>query len=225
MNIQVYTADVTELEDSQLYQVWYSRVCPARREKIDRIRFDSDKRLSLGAGALLEIALRVNGIQDFTLQYGENGKPQLAGRQDIQFNLSHSGTRVMCAVSDCGIGCDVERIRDIDLKLARRFFFSEEYEALARCGDSAHRNDLFFRYWTLKESFMKATGLGFSLPLDAFCMILDGDMVSVRQSVDSRRYYFHEYNRGDGYRYALCSVEKPIDGAGMADFSFQAVIE
>ena len=36
----------------------------------------------------------------------------------------------MCAISDCDIGCDVEQITNIDMEIARRFFFSEENEAL-----------------------------------------------------------------------------------------------
>ena len=117
----------------------------------------------------------------------------------------------MCAISDAEIGCDVERVTDIDLEIARRYFCPEEYAALLRCGGRALQSDLFFRYWTLKESFMKATGLGFELPPDRFCVILDGPEIAVRQRVDGREYHFKEFELHDGYKYALCSAGKPID--------------
>lgn len=209
MQIKVYTADVSALEDAKLFQRLYSRVTTERRAKTDRMVFGKDKRLSLGAGALLEAALAAEGVTDLTMTTEHNKKPRLAHQDDIKFNISHSGTKVMCAVSDHDIGCDVEQVVDIDMEIAKRFFFAEEYEALMRCTDSESRNDLFFRYWTLKESFMKVTGLGFELALDDFCIILDGTDISVRQTVDDRNYRFREYMLNDGYKYAVCSAGSP----------------
>ncbi|MBO6268186.1 MAG: 4-phosphopantetheinyl transferase family protein, partial [Clostridium sp.] len=80
---------------------------------------------------------------------------------------------------------------------------------------------LFFRFWTLKESFMKATGLGFRLPLDAFSIIPGPEGVTLRQQVDSRQYYFREYDLQDGYRYALCSAEKPVGEAELTITRFR----
>ena len=206
MKIKVYTADVCVLEDQGLFDRLYRFVSPERRAKTDRMRFDKDKRLSLGAGALLERMLAECGVTDFTFTTEQNRKPRLAGRNDIRFNLSHSGTKVMCTVSDEDIGCDVERITEINMEIARRFFFQEEYLALMQCSGEGERNDLFFRYWTLKESFMKATGLGFRLALDSFCILLSDGEISLRQSVDKRPYCFREYFLHDGYRYAVCRV-------------------
>ena len=211
MDIKVYVADVGQLMDEKLFQHLYKCVSAGRREKVDRMRLDKDKRLSLGAGALLESALAAEGVEDCTMVSTQNAKPCLAHRNDIHFNISHSGTKVMCAISDCDIGCDVEQITNIDMEIARRFFFSEEYEALMKCRDIDTRNKLFFRYWTLKESFMKATGLGFTLPLNQFCVILGGSKASVKQNVDNRSYCFREFELDDGYKYAICSVDKPVE--------------
>jgi len=208
--IKIYTADVGSLTDTRCFQRLYDRVSPERRAKADRMRFEKDKCLSLGAGALLEAALAAEGVSDRTMTVAHDGKPRLKHEQNVRFNLSHSGTKVMCAVSDSEIGCDVEQIKEPDMKIAKRFFHPAEYEALMQCRD-AERRALFFRYWTLKESFMKATGLGFQLPLDAFCIILNGSMISVEQSVDTRAYHFRELDLNDGYKYAVCSVDKPLD--------------
>ncbi|MBR5109609.1 MAG: 4'-phosphopantetheinyl transferase superfamily protein [Clostridia bacterium] len=226
MDIQILTADVDELRDPSLYLRLYESVSRERREKVNRMRFPKDKRLSLGAGALLEAALSGLGIHDFAFSYGKYQKPRLTNTDCIQFNLSHSGTKVMCAISDSDIGCDVEKVTDIGIEIAEQFFFSEEYRSLCSCGEGESRNELFFRYWTLKESFMKATGLGFMLPPDAFCVLLEEGKTSVRHSVDERQYFFKEFHQGDEYRYAVCSVGRAVrDREGLSVKPFQWVLE
>ena len=185
MEIKIYTVDVSELKNEKIFQSLYRSVSIERRAKVDRMKFGKDKRLSLGAGALLENVLAIEGVTDLEMMMVGNKKPCLAHYSNIKFNISHSGTKVMCTVSDCDIGCDVEKITDIDMDIAKQFFFAEEYAALMNCQDKNSRNDLFFRYWTLKESFMKATGLGFELALDEFCIIIKDTEILVRQSVNN----------------------------------------
>ena len=111
----------------------------------------------------------------------------------------------MIAVSENEIGCDIEKVTDIGLDIAKKFFFREEYENIAAIPASEKRNELFFRYWTLKESFMKVTGLGMKLPLDSFSIIIDKTgVVGVRQNVDARTYSFREIDAVPTYRCALC---------------------
>ena len=207
---KVYIASVASLEDEGLYALALAAASPERREKTLRFRFPKDRRLSLGAELLLRKALQELGAarQDLSYTYGENGKPFLSGLPGLHFNLSHSGERVMCAVSGGEVGCDIEQMRDVDLKIARRYFFHGEYERIAAAATEAERADLFFRYWTLKESFLKATGRGLSLPLDAFQIVLPprgGESeISVVQSVDRRAYRFQEFHTGSAYRCAVC---------------------
>ena len=73
MQIKVYTADVGELENEELFRYVYSRVTPVRKEKTDRMRFDSDKRLTLGAGALLEAVISSLGVKDLLFVEEQNG--------------------------------------------------------------------------------------------------------------------------------------------------------
>jgi len=170
MKIEVYIADTKDLEDEALYR----RICrslPAdRREKADRQKTARGKQHTVGAGALLHAALASEGIRSYEAALGENGKPFLKGEPSVRFNLSHSGERVMCAVSGSDIGCDVEQIASPDLRVAKRFFCPEEYEAIRRCPDETEQARLFYRYWTLKESFIKAAGLGLAIPLNEFCI-------------------------------------------------------
>ncbi len=221
MQIKIYTADTRSLENPELFSRLYSHTAPYRREKTDRMRFDKDKRQSLGAGVLLEYALKKEGVNDPQFSFEKNGKLCLAD-SSIRFNLSHSGTTVMCALSDSDIGCDVEQVKQVKLNIARRFFCADEYKALMNC-DPNKQQELFFRYWTLKESFIKATGLGFELPLNSFCMHLDGQNITVEQSIDSREYHFKEFDLGSSCKYAVCSADKPFDDVCVRAVSFDAM--
>lgn len=203
---KVYIARTTELNDDELSKELYKKVPEYRQKKIDKCRYKKDKRLSLAAGILLEKALFDFGIEQREIDFIENGKPTLSGITDFQFNLSHSGDRVMCAVSDEDVGCDVEKIKEVDLKIAKRFFYNAEYEAIMRQNSLKQSYDIFFRFWTLKESFMKVTGLGMKLPLDSFQIKIEDGNISVLQKVNSKKYYFKEFDLKDGYKYAVCGL-------------------
>ena len=220
--LKTYIACTDELENSMLFFSLYAGMPQYRKEKIDRMVFPKDKRLSLGAGTLLDYALTLEGVSDREITYVQNQKPCLKN-SNIRFNLSHSGNMVFCAVSDKDVGCDVEQITDIDMQIAARFFFHEEYEAISACPDSTSINDLFFRYWTLKESFMKVTGLGFKLNLDDFCIDLRSDGIDVKQSVDSRNYYFKEYTADTGYKFSVCTADAPPDDSEPNRVSFAKI--
>lgn len=201
----LYTADVAPLTERERYQAAYRSVSPQRREKTDRYRFEEDKCLSLGAELLLKHACAGLGLafEKENIVTGECGKPCFESGA-AQFNLSHSGTRVLCAVSDLPVGCDVQKKEPVQADVARRFFHPEEYASLCACRSEEERDLLFYRLWTLKESFLKCTGRGFSLPLDAFSVRVLPEGVRVEQSVDANTYRFFEQDSGDGYACACC---------------------
>ena len=213
-----YCSDVSFLDDPQVYDRAYESMPEYRRKKVDAFKFPKDKKLSMGVELLLRKAMSDLGEDMGDMSISKDGKPFLVGSK-IQFNLSHSGTMAMCSVSDKEVGCDVELVEPIDLRIAEKFFFDSEYDTIASLeGDS--RYEMFYRFWTLKESFMKITGLGMRLPLNSFRITL-GDEIKVDQSVDDRQYHFREFFLDDGYRYACCSLDKdiediiPIEGTDM----------
>jgi 4'-phosphopantetheinyl transferase len=100
-------------------------------------------------------------------RYGPRGKPELDGAPDpvVHFNLSHSGDRALVAVSRSQqVGVDVEQVRPVPglLPLVTRFFSDREREAIF--GDE-EPVEAFFYHWTLKEAWLKASGLGLGGPL------------------------------------------------------------
>jgi len=211
---KVYVADTKLLKDKSLFGELYKTVPHDRQRKIDAFLFEKDKRLCLAVELLLKKALLDAGIEKYEIKIGAYGKPYIENKS-IFFNLSHSEEMVMCAVSLGEVGCDVEKITNIDLEIAKRFFYTTEYDAIIAAQSEEERRNMFFRLWTLKESFMKATGFGMKLPLDSFRIDIDGDKIAVSHNVNSKKYFFKEYNFDDGYKYAVCSLS---DGFADAEF-------
>lgn len=220
--IDFYTADVSVLADPDLFSSRLDRLPPClseRREKIRQIKSEAAARSSLGAGILLALALNRAGVpDDAVLTVGPCGKPELEGQGSVYFNLSHSGDRAVCAVSDRPIGVDVERIATGHLQVARRFFCPSEYDIVAygtasdtHTAESAQANR-FYRLWTLKESYVKAFGQGFAIPMNSFCVGIDRNdrayLVRGHGEEPPTPVEFHELGLCDGYRYA-CALLGP----------------
>ena len=203
--IHLYIADVSPLMNDDLYERVYRSVSCARRQKTDRMRFRKDKMLSLGGEYLLMHACENAGLDygNLEIQCESGGKPDFAD-PSFHFNISHSGERALCAFSTHVVGCDIQIIRESAMGIASRFFTEEECRLLEKQKTEAEKAECFCRLWTLKESFMKCTGLGFSLPLNAFSAIPAGNTVSLRQTVDREKYAFYEHADGDSYRCACC---------------------
>lgn len=152
----------------------YDLVSKSRQEKIDFYRFDKDKKLSCGAYLLLKKLLLEKNIKNPLFKTGKYGKAYICNYENIHFNLSHSGKIVLCAISDMEVGVDVEYIdREIDLNIAKNYFFNREYESIMKSADPSEE---FFNYWVLKESYMKYTGLGMNLDLDSFEIMIDDEI-------------------------------------------------
>ena len=154
--------DTSSFNDKEQYQLAYQTVSDERRKKIDRYRLGKDKRLSLGVGILLEQGLQRIGIAEYSLTYGEHGKPYLADNKNVFFSLSHSDTLAVCVLYKQEIGLDVQKIKPVSDELIKKVTTQTEYDYLMSCGKE-ERKLLFFRLWTAKESYLKYLGTGFSL--------------------------------------------------------------
>lgn len=206
--VNVYVADATVLKDEQLYRRLYTGLDISRRAKADRFRFEKDKRLSVAAGALLQYALQMENVREPSIDVAPNGKPYLAGEERLYFNLSHSEGMVMCAIAEKEVGCDVEKKAVLDRRLAEYVMTEYELERIYGFERDTEQQEMFFRLWTLKESYMKATGLGIRLEPKSFGMIARKDKVKVTPPVDEREFYFKEYFVDDGYCYSCCSLSE-----------------
>ncbi len=171
--------------------------CFLSRDEIERAaRFQSEgarSRFVLTRGWLRVILARSLDVtpERLTFSYGANGKPALAEewrRSELSFNVSHSeGYALIGLTTGRAIGVDIEQVRPMPdfADIASGYFSEIEMRALAALPE-ADRLRGFFRCWTRKEAFMKATGDGMAIALDGFSVSLDDDVEQSISISDSR---------------------------------------
>jgi 4'-phosphopantetheinyl transferase len=183
-------------------------------ERAARFHFEKHRRRFIaGRGFLREILSRYLETKPGALKflYGPYGKPALAGeheRSSVRFNMSHSHNAALLALTEAKqIGVDVEHIRaDFATEdIARRFFSCVEVDSFnALPGEE--QAAAFFRCWTRKEAFIKATGKGLSQSLDSFDVTLAPALPAALVRVeddDASRWSMSDIDVGTDYAAAL----------------------
>jgi 4'-phosphopantetheinyl transferase len=157
-------------------------------ERYARFRVAPAAHLFLGSRILLRTLLSrywAARPEDWHFAVNRWGRPRVAepaAAEGLHFNLSHTSGLVACLVGGRGeLGVDAETTRRpmADLaQIAGRFFAPREVAAL---GESAEgeRRERFFEFWTLKESYIKARGIGLSLGLSRFAFTIAGDRATI----------------------------------------------
>lgn len=199
--IRTWIADITPLYEEECYRRYYEQLPDFRKEKAGRMAFQNGKAQSAGAWALLQ------KVRD-----------EYRIKEKAAFNLSHSGDYVLCSVDvTCGeatqVGCDIEEVGKPNMKVAKRFFCPSEYEEIIRQEDSSKQQDTFYRFWVLKESFMKATRQGMALDMQSFEIRLAQPPVLIKKPEEfSAPYFYKEYELpGIAYKIAVCSTDEDLD--------------
>ncbi|MBE6014398.1 MAG: 4'-phosphopantetheinyl transferase superfamily protein [Lachnospiraceae bacterium] len=220
---KLYIADVTILNNDSEYEKYSKIVSEERRLKAAKIKARKEKNLSLGAGVLIELAMR-----DLKLTVDNFCPTMDTDREgEVYYNLSHSGSKAILAACNNRVGCDVEWMgrhtlsEDMELKLSDRFFTRGEYECIRAAHEKAdaaeglmaqalreEAREVFFRIWTLKESIIKAAGKGLAIPLDSFEVSREAEGFTLRTitpgEVNFEEYSLYTEDFGDNYCYSVC---------------------
>ena len=197
----VYVLDTQILSDERIFAVWYDRMTQHRKQKTDAFKFDKDKRLCLGAGILLTLA--VNGSCEPECLLENHGKPYLAD-SGIQFNLSHSGTLAVCAVSDKPVGVDIQQHRHFEDRLIKYVFQPSEAQIIYACKTAEQRDKLCTQLWTVKESVMKYLGTGVGLAPKKIRVDIGQTLKAYCDEYELGELHFCGYDM-DGYELTVCS--------------------
>lgn len=215
--IKTYIINTRQYEDEAAFNAAIEFISPYRRQKIALLKNMKDKRRSLAAAIALNTALKEYGLEERTMEYdvGKQGKPYFRYNPDIHFSLSHSGDYAICSIGAHETGNDIELIKSGRERVARRFFTAEELDWIYESQAPRERDERIFRIWTMKESFLKVTGLGMSLPLKDFAIMLsDDDGANIRQNLNDKTYCIKEYTipetlpEYDAYKISVCSEAK-----------------
>ena len=146
--------------------------------RADRFHFDKDRNHYVVARAILRKLLAAylgKPAHEVHFAYAEKGKPRLAEKGILNFNLAHShGQAVYAVASGRELGIDLEFIREdfAGEDIAERFFSRAEIASLRNVPADLAKQ-AFFNCWTRKEAYIKARGEGLSMPLDGFDVSLE----------------------------------------------------
>jgi len=188
--------------------------------RAERFRNEADRRRYVVAHGILRRVLagyRKSSPRALRFTIGKNGKPALSdesGPTALRFNLSHTEDIALIAVTlGREIGVDVERVRPISEldSIVESYFTSHERDTLSTMENTARR-DAFYRCWTRKESYAKATGGDLSVALSGFDTMLSSgpaDLPSVDEPQESAGWNLYELLPAGGYVGAV-AINGPV---------------
>jgi len=216
--IHVWFTLCDRIADPALLAEYAGLLSHEEHARMQRLHLAVDRHRFLVARALLRSVLSrysTVGERQWVFRTGPCGKPAIANPDDdaqrLSFNLSHSHELVLLAVTrHHAIGVDAEYLggRAAPVEIARRFFTRDE-AALLDALPGAQRHDGFLRLWTLKEAYIKARGMGLSIPLDQFGFHFSAEGAPVMRADpklndDPARWRFRELRLDPNYSVAVC---------------------
>ena len=214
---KIFMMDVSPLTDPLLLEKYICDISEQRQEKVKRLKSVNAKALTLGVELLLKKVLNQSyDISQLMITKEKHGKPVLKNYPDIHFNLSHSGHYVVCVVGTNPVGVDLQKMDEPNLKLAKRFFTREESEWLLSLPAEKQKQG-FYDLWVIKESFMKYTGKGFGLPLNAFTVkVLENYPNNMKIAIDHKELKairLKKYDCLENYTLWCCSDHNQFEEA------------
>ncbi|MGB8452321.1 MAG: 4'-phosphopantetheinyl transferase superfamily protein [Anaerocolumna sp.] len=202
----IFAVKISGTMEAALCDKYLKLLTPEKQAKIRRFLKWEDMQRSLVAEILLKVViiekLKIDN-KKIEITVDKYGKPFLKGNLSFSFNISHSGEWVVCATDEYDVGIDVEEVRLIQTEdIIQNYFSREECRYFQDKGD-IEKLDLFYKLWTLKESYIKAIGTGFSTDFTAFTIVF-GKPVRVRSDV-LEPWFLKQYEFDVGYKLSLCT--------------------
>ncbi|MFN8641210.1 MAG: 4'-phosphopantetheinyl transferase superfamily protein [Candidatus Binatia bacterium] len=202
----VWYAFPDRIADAALVARYQALLNAEERTRHDRLAMARPRREHLVTRALCRTTLsRYADVapQQWQFTCNPHGRPEISGPPEtppLRFNLSHCAGLIACVVT-CAVDAGID-VEDLDrpgetVRVADRYFSPQEVADL-RALPPAQQRVRFFEYWTLKESYIKARGLGLAIPLDQFTFHLaPGRPVTIsfgpRIADDPRLWQFRRY--------------------------------
>jgi 4'-phosphopantetheinyl transferase len=189
----LWHADPDAIVDPALLRAYFELLDPGQQSEQQRFYFESGRKLYLVAQALVRTALSAHAPVDprrWRFSRNEHGRPDIAEpvlARRLAFNLSHTEGRTAVVVAlhrEIGVDVEAEDRKTEIMRIADRFFSPFEVSAL-RALPFTEQRERFFAYWTLKESYIKARGMGLAIPLAHFSFLLDAGP-EIRVTFDPR---------------------------------------
>jgi 4'-phosphopantetheinyl transferase len=199
--IHLWLSFYDEITDGRLHSAYRELLNAEEREQEARFYFEKDRRRYLITRALVRTVLsRYISI------------PPEVRNACLSFNISHTHSLIVLGVTKGrALGVDVENLcaREASLDIADRYFAPQEVAVLTAA--PRHQQQFrFFEYWTLKEAYIKARGMGLSLPLEKFSFDYPDDhavkiAIAPELTDDPARWCFWQFRPTAEYLVAICA--------------------
>lgn len=221
-NIDVWLTYYDEIADPCLHSEYRALLTDDERGKEFRFYFPDDQLRYLVTRAMVRTVLsRYLAVDPADWRFSNNlyGRPEVANlsREEcgLCFNISHTRGLIALGVTlHRELGVDVEnvRAREVSIEIADRFFAKSEVAELATVPPE-RRQDRFFEYWTFKESYIKARGMGLSLPLEQFSFHYPHECavhiaIEPRLNDDASRWCFWQFRPTAEHLLAVCAERR-----------------
>ncbi|WP_024518456.1 4'-phosphopantetheinyl transferase superfamily protein [Bradyrhizobium sp. Tv2a-2] len=220
--IELYVGLIAAIDTEQALESCRMLLSAEERHRAGCFVHERHQRLYTFAHGLLRVALSNSepavAPADWSFVVGPHGRPFVAApgiARPIYFSLSHTEGCVACAISRVeAVGLDVERMepRGSIPEIAEHAFAPDEVEALRGLAPD-QLFERFFDYWTLKEAYIKAMGIGLQLPLDQFAISLADNKIAISFTDeiddDPQRWHFTRLSPSTRHRLAIA------DGSGI----------
>lgn len=184
---------ISEVNHKKLIQEFLLRFPIDFQKKIMSYRRWQDAQLSLLGRILL-----YKGVDNFNKKYKETSikytkyKKPYFEKDEVYFNISHSGEIVVCVVTNvCDIGIDIELQSDIQIE---DFQLQMTVGEWTKISTSFNKMDSFYNYWTQKEAVIKGSGKGLSVPLKSFEIL---ENVAI---IENKKFFLKEIKLHDNYK-------------------------
>lgn len=177
--LHLWCAYPGDLLSEEVAQSCAALLSEEERARAEKFRFSRHRREALASRALVRIALsHYYPLPPASWQFTANahGKPSAVPDCGLRFNLSNTVGLVACLIaegSEVGVDAESHARAEKIMELAPKAFSTREQAQLEDLY-GAEKQDRALSLWTLKEAYIKARGLGLSLPLDSFSFVFGG---------------------------------------------------
>ncbi|HEY3786870.1 MAG TPA: 4'-phosphopantetheinyl transferase superfamily protein [Steroidobacteraceae bacterium] len=216
--IHLWLVRCNEVSDAELLRRYREMLSAVEKDQEHRFLMPQSRHRYLLTRALVRTTLSRYAplaARDWVFESDPHGRPRIVNQHEgvanLSFNISHTEDVVLLGMTaDAALGVDVEsvRARTPSGPLADRYFSPTEAQHL-RALPPSQQQQRFFDYWTLKESYIKARGLGLSISLDQFSFRIGGGEIAIRMEPglgDSPdRWRFWLLRTGEHHIAAICA--------------------
>lgn len=204
----IYLFNIKSIKSSDEF-ISFLPLISMSKKKLLNYKYIDDKLRSMYGELLLLYALKVHFNKthtDIIIDLNTYGKPYITNLSGIYFNISHSDEWVICAIHTKELGADIEKINNIDESIFEHILSKEENKYIF---NKLNKQEIFFEYWCVKESYYKFVGKGIDSDM---CMIdvnlKDSNNIKLSKYGQKQNLYFQLYNELNDYKIVVCTSDK-----------------